>query len=94
MDRNKLYRKLIETQGRTNQLFMVCEELAELIQAISKYRRKLTSESRQNLIEELADVEIMTDQLMIIAGIDYTEVVDRVYDKLLRTESRLNTDLL
>ena len=41
------------------------EECAELIQAISKIRRKgETVATRANLIEEIADVRIMCAQLM------------------------------
>lgn len=50
--------------GKDNQLMMLAEELAELIQAISKYKRNPSN--IDSLIEEVADVEIMIEQLKII----------------------------
>lgn len=50
--------------GKDNQLMMLAEELAELIQAISKYKRNPSN--IDSLIEEVADVEIMLEQLRII----------------------------
>jgi NTP pyrophosphatase (non-canonical NTP hydrolase) len=52
----------IRTFGETAQEGVAIEELAELIQAIShKHRGR-----RNNIAEEIADVEIMLEQLKII----------------------------
>lgn len=50
--------------GLESQLNILQEELAELIQAVSKYRRGDPS----HIIEEIADVEIMLDQVKYLLG--------------------------
>lgn len=57
---------LINHYGCDNQSMIATEELAELIQALVKYRRKPCEENRKNIIEEIADVEIMLTQLKLI----------------------------
>ena len=52
----------IVTFGETHQEGVAQEECAELIQAISKKHRG----QRHNIPEEIADVEIMLEQLKII----------------------------
>lgn len=37
---NEIFREAIETFGEDNQLFQLCEEMAELIKAVNKWRRK------------------------------------------------------
>lgn len=64
--------------GDDHQLNKVIEELGELIQAISKYRNK--ENNRDNLIEEIVDVEIMLDQLKYIAMID-TSLLDMRHNR-------------
>lgn len=53
--------------GIDNQLDMLTEECAELIQAINKYKRN-TANSYVNLAEEIADVEIMLQQIKYLVG--------------------------
>lgn len=45
--------------GLDSQLNILQEELSELIQAVSKYRRG----DQSHILEEIADVEIMLDQV-------------------------------
>ena len=61
------------------QLNVLQEECAELIQAVSKYRRdgmKLESVP-SGLIEEIADVEIMLEQTRILLGEHVNREIDR-----------------
>ena len=69
----ELYEKLITKYGRGCQTTKALEELSELIQAICKYKSKLYSGNLNqmdavlaNVAEEMADVEIMLEQLKII----------------------------
>lgn len=62
-------RKIYEHYGEA-QLDIAQEELAELIQAISKYRRNKGKIERFHCEEEIADVEIMLQQVMWIIGTD------------------------
>lgn len=68
-----LYEKIIEKFGRGCQTTKALEELSELIQAICKYKSHLYSGNLNdmnadldNITEEMADVEIMLEQLKII----------------------------
>jgi NTP pyrophosphatase (non-canonical NTP hydrolase) len=74
-----IYKELLTKYGTDSQLNQAQEELAELIQAISKFKRY---GDLMPLIEELVDVEIMMSQLkeiIIQSGkIDkYAEITSR-----------------
>lgn len=74
----ELVKKIIDKNGITNQLFIAVEECAELQQAISKcYRNKelIPTEVRENLIEEMADVQICLEQLQVIFHISDAEIL-------------------
>lgn len=61
-------RAAIKKWGKQSQLNMFHEEIGELLQAVNKFNRKHDFETRDNLLEEIADVEIMLAQLKIIIG--------------------------
>lgn len=48
-----------EHYGYSEQSLILNEELSELIQAISKYRRNNSKKNFDNVVEEIADVEVM-----------------------------------
>ena len=58
----EILKEAINIYGIENQENMCIEECAELIQAINKKHRGL----KHNIPEEIADVEIMLEQLKII----------------------------
>lgn len=60
----KAYEKYKNKYGNRAQLIKACEELAELQFAICKYLNN--QGDIDNIIEEIADVEIMTSQLKMI----------------------------
>jgi NTP pyrophosphatase (non-canonical NTP hydrolase) len=57
-----LYHQAWESWGKEAQLKMLIEECSELIQAACKYGRKVNSSTLDHIAEEIADVEIMTEQ--------------------------------
>ena len=67
---NKIHEKdLIEIAdklGYEEQSMQLIEEMAELTQAISKYRRYDDNEDLLNLIEELCDVNIVLEQVIYL----------------------------
>lgn len=72
MNETELFKQAIAKYGKEAQLKTVIEEMAELTQAICKsFRGK---NNLDNLIEEIADVEIMLAQLKIIYEIDESKV--------------------
>jgi NTP pyrophosphatase (non-canonical NTP hydrolase) len=77
-------KKIIDFYGKEAQCRLAMEECAELIQAINKCLCfEGDGESRNNLIEEIADVEIMIEQLKIMFNIT-NEEHDKMYDKKLK----------
>ena len=81
--------------GSDAQAMVHCEELAELIQAISKVRRvknagKDDSEARYNLVEEMADVLICLSQMQAMYDIPDHAIQEMIYRKCARQEARLN----
>lgn len=57
---------LIDHYGTKAQQDMAIEELSELQKAILKHRRYATEETKKEVIEEIADVQVMIEQLKII----------------------------
>ena len=93
--RLQLFYEAIMTYGAPAQKQMVIEECAELIQAICKLDRAKTFDETAKAIthisEEIADVEIMLEQLKIILGNEY-EVVDIKEHKIKRLAERLKKE--
>lgn len=92
LDREKVYIKALETYGEEAQINMVFEEMAELQKELCKYLRKKDTRNKIDLIpsiaEEIADVEIMLDQMKLLFEIDNavekfkTMKVDRLKERL------------
>lgn len=86
----KLFDKIVEVNGKETQLRQLQEECGELIVAINHYLRAEQEYNfigiglaSCNLIEEVADVEIMLDQLPCMF-MEFREAVDGVKEKKLR----------
>ena len=63
---NKELLFIINSYGTKSQEDVAIEEMAELQKAILKHRRYTGDETRAGIIDEIADVEIMIEQLKII----------------------------
>ena len=88
--------KAVEKYGEF-QLDQAQEELAELIVAISKYKRAVAKglyidRAITDVIEEIADVTIMIKQVMMLLNISNTEVNNIEISKLNRLEKRMNNE--
>ena len=83
MDEEQIYKDALNKWGVDAQCMIAIEECGELITALShKYRGR-----NVNLIEEIADVKIMIEQLSIIFGAK--EVEEEKTRKLARLNQRL-----
>ena len=78
----------IEKYGE-RQLDQAQEELAELIVAISKYKRNVSKLTIANVIEEIADVRIMLKQVMMLLNIEEFQIKNEELYKLNRLKKRL-----
>ena len=84
MTEYEIYVDAIKKYGEKAQEEVAIEEMAELIQAIShKHRGR-----EHNIAEEIADVEIMLEQLKIINGCRNKVLLIKAA-KVLRLEERL-----
>ena len=81
-----LYSRAVSTFGETSRLILAIEEMSELIKELSKYTRG--RENIGSICEEMADVEIMLEQLKIVfhnrAAVDYhrSQKLQRLSDRL------------
>lgn len=73
--------------GKEHQTFVAIEEMSELMKALTKNMRG--EHNRQDIVEELADVYIVLDQIMMMHGIDLDDVVRKMNEKAQRMADRL-----
>ena len=79
--------KAIETYGADLQKQVAIEEMSELTKEICKdFRGKA---NRENIVEEIADVQIMLYQLMAMYNISDTELAITLGLKITRLDERL-----
>ena len=82
-------RTIFQHYGLDNQLRILQEECAELIQAVSKYQRAQDAgrpilQAKTALMEEVADVSIMITQVIcVFSGIALSTIVDSKLDRQL-----------
>lgn len=87
----ELVKKVIHKHGTVTQSMIAMEECSELIQAISKCLRSkemIPTETREHLIEEMADVMICLEQLMVMYSITDEELISWIERKELRLKKR------
>lgn len=97
-EQNKIYLQA-EMFGLDNRMTQAIEELAELTQALCKYKRVQSGDKtvrathiRYNIIEEITDVEICIEQLKHL--LDINNVVEEIKkNKIIRTEQRIKGEL-
>lgn len=81
-----LLQRAIAKYGKDAQMKMVLEEMSELQKEICKLWRG--KDNRDAIAEEVADVEIMLDQLKLMLDIPY-QVEQHRQNKLQRLQERL-----
>ena len=86
MHEMSILQRAIAKYGEEAQMKMVLEEMSELQKEICKRWRG--KDNRDAIIEEVADLEIMLDQLKLMLDIQ-NHVQQARQDKLLRLQGRL-----
>ena len=85
ISQKSIFEKAISKWGNASQMMMAQEECGELVACISQFIRG--RKSKFHLAEEVADVEIMCEQIRIMIG---DEIVDREKrKKVVRLAERL-----
>ncbi len=84
-EREIIYREAVSRWGMDAQVNMAIEEMAELISALQHYRREESwghHATVEDIADEIADVEIMMEQLKFMFGIDSLHL-DQIKEKKL-----------
>lgn len=82
-------KQIADILGYEEQSMQLIEEMAELTQAINKYRRYEYDEMRCNIIEEIADVSIVLEQVAYLLETDMKRLNVTVAEKIERTKRRI-----
>lgn len=91
MDEDKrVLKAALDTYGIHKQSDIAIEEMAELTKAIIKCRRNPSSPATGNLLEEIADVLIMLEQLSMHFETDFISEI--VKAKIIRLNIRIEED--
>lgn len=95
MDRIEAYKKFLEGWGYDAQALMTIEEMSELTKALCKYKRygKESGDPKlkEDIIEEIADVLNMAEQMAYYFGADTVEKVrDEKIERSLKRLEKTN----
>lgn len=85
-DRERKLLFLINHYGTLNQKLIAIEEMAELQKAIVKTIRQNSKENTEAIIEEIADVQVMLEQLKMIFSCrtKIDEIMDAKIDRQIK----------
>lgn len=86
----QIMQSALDRYGANKQSDIAIEEMSELIKAIIKHRRYKGTETYENIIEEIADVMIMMEQLAMVT--DYMKVSEVIHEKLNRLSQRMGSE--
>jgi NTP pyrophosphatase (non-canonical NTP hydrolase) len=96
-----VYKRAVDLWGIESQINMMTEEIGELLQAISKFRRsqnksdEVKIEAYNHLCEEIADVENMINQFRYIFNPNIIDMykeqkLKRILEKIIKYENEKN----
>lgn len=86
----KQLKRALDTYGKDLQLDVAIEEMAELIKEIVKHKRG--KNNHLEMVEEIADVYIMLEQVKIACNIIDHEVNLMIMQKIQRLKDRLDLE--
>lgn len=84
---DEVYEMALKKFGIEKQMIKCIEELSELQKELCK--QSLGQGNKDNVIEEMADVEIMLEQMKIGLSVGFNELATAKSKKLLRLSERL-----
>ena len=82
MVQSNIYKEAVDTFGAENQLIVTMGEMAECSAEIAKKFISNREEDEQAIIDELADVVIMTNQCKVIYGERLISAINRKLKKV------------
>lgn len=87
MNIRTLMKQMISCHGEMMQTIVAMEEMAELTKELSKHLRGVNNHDA--IIEEVADVYIMLEQIKLMHSIGNSELHGMIAKKMLRMEAGL-----
>lgn len=87
----EIYKRAIEKWGERFQLEMAQEETTELSLAIRKFYRNQSNKTFEDMANEMADVEIMTEQIKLMYPDIELKIKEYKRYKLERLLNRIET---
>ena len=88
MEEKEIYKWTLETFTEEHQVIVMIEEMAELTKELTKWLRDKAN--YEHLFEEMADVQIVLDQMILIMGSKGFKAAKKT--KLGRLEERLESN--
>ena len=82
-------KKIADHYGIKRQMHQLAEECSAIAVAVSSSDRKVTT---VKIIEEMADVLIMIEQIIYLSKIDKCDIEDCIYFKLNRQMKRIEAE--
>jgi len=79
---SEIYNAAINFFGVESQLNMLSEEVGELLTAINKWRRYGGCKEYNMVVEEIADVEIMLNQMKVIFDCNNKDIYNKKLERL------------
>jgi len=92
MNTEKIYKDTINKWGQRAQLEMLQEECTELALATRKFIRKNDEDSRIQVANEIADVQIMIEQFLVMFPEAQVRIDNEKTYKLLRLQKRVENN--
>ena len=81
---NKLL-TIFNTYGKSNQIKKLLEEVGEFIETV-------INEDKENMVQELADCEVMLNQFQLYYGIENKQIEETMKFKIDRQLERINKE--
>ncbi len=82
MVQSRLYNDAVIAFGKEHQLIVTMGEMAELTSEIARHQIPAREHDEQDLIDEIADVCIMMEQMQVIYGDRLTDSMNKKLNKL------------
>lgn len=94
MDNKELYKKAIEKWGKESQIRQLFEEMSELTVAICHFERgrNFADQGMLEIVEEIADVEIMLEQMKQLYNLSEELIEAKKVKKLSKLKKMLEDD--
>lgn len=90
MSRRDNLEYILQTYGANNQILKAVEELTELTEVLIKMVNK--GDSLEHLVDELADVYIMLEQIKIACCIEPEQLDEQINEKIIRQLKRIKNN--